>query len=196
LIKEEFPDDYATLVSTIAAIGFTGADEPTALLAAAEQLKTMRAKYADRLRFAPTASHALLLQLIAEFHELVLKDEGPAVCGRFASDGSAALYALGLSEKYAERLDLQSLAYLDAVVRAIERPEDGGVATEADWTEVMGEMIKAGAPRSFITAIARPNPRDPDLCPAVSALFRASAILATPAAGRVRADLAKNLTGY
>jgi hypothetical protein len=195
-VKEEFPDDYATLVSTIAGIGLTDADQRTAMLAGFEQMKEMRARYADKIRFAPTISHVLMLQLVAEFHELVLKDEGPAVCGRFASDGSAALFAAGLAEKYAERLDLQSFAYLDAVVKAIEAPDDNGVATPEDWSEVMGEMIKAGAPRSFVAAIARPDPRDPDLCPALSALFRATSILATPAAGRVRADLAGNLAGY
>lgn len=196
IIKSEFPDDYPILISNIAAISWQGGEENRALLAAFGIITELRKKYADRLLFAPTASHAVMLGFLAEFYVAVLKDEGPEVCGRFAQDGSGVLFELGLSGKYADALDRQSLAYFDAVVRAIEAPEDNGVAGGEDLSAVLRAMIAAGAPQSFVRTISAGDRNDPDLCPALAAMFSTSSILDTPQGRRMRADFAKNLVGY
>jgi hypothetical protein len=197
LIKSDFPDDYATLVASLAGISWQGSrDERIALLKAFEVLKELRRKYAERVLHAPGVSHAVMLGLLADFYDEVLKREGPAVCGRFASDGSAVLFDLGLSSKYADRLDLQSVAYFDAVVKAIEEPENPGEVRPDDWNVLLGAMVAAGAPRSYLDTIARGDRNDPDLCPALAAMFRASGLLDTPEGERTRADFARNLAGY
>jgi hypothetical protein len=197
LIKSDFPDDYATLVASLAGISWQGSrDERIALLKAFEVLKELRRKYAERVAHAPSVSHAVMLGLLADFYDEVLKAEGPAVCGRFASDGSAVLFDLGLSAKYADRLDLQSVAYFDAVVKAIEEPENPGAVLPEDWNVLLGAMVAAGAPQSFVDTIARGDRNDPDLCPALATMFRASGLLDTPEGERTRADFARNLAGY
>ncbi len=196
-IRSDFPDDYVTLVAVLSGISWSGVrDERVALLAAFEVMKDLREEHAERVVHAPSASHAVMLGLLADFYDEVLMAEGPAVCGRFASDGSAVLFELGLSEKYAKRLDLQSSAYFDAVVRAVETPENPGAVRPQDWTFLLGKMVAAGAPRSFVDTIARGDPNDPDLCRALATMFRASGLLDTPEGARTRADLAKNLAGY
>jgi hypothetical protein len=196
-IRSDFPDDYATLLAALSAISWQGIrDERVALLAAFAVIKDLRDVHAERVAHAPSVSHAVMLGLLADFYDEVLKAEGPAVCGRFASDGSAVLFELGLSEKYARRLDLQSAAYFDAVVRATETPENPEAVRPEDWTFLLGNMVAAGAPRSFVDTIARGDPNDPDLCPALATMFRASGLLDTPEGARTRADLAKNLSGY
>jgi hypothetical protein len=196
-IRSDFPDDYATLVAVLSGISWQGVpDERVALLTAFEVMKDLRAEHAERVAHAPSVSHAVMLGLLADFYEEVLKAEGPAVCGRFAGDGSAVLFELGLSEKYARRLDLQSAAYFDAVVRAIETPENPGPVRPEDWSILLSNMVAAGAPPSFVDTIARGDPTDPDLCRALATMFRASGLLDTPEGARTRADLAKNLAGY
>jgi hypothetical protein len=196
-IKSDFPDQYVTLVAVLSGIGWQGVrDERVALLRAFEVMKDLRREHAEKVRHAPSVSHAVMLGLLADFYEEVLKAEGPAVCGRFAKDGSAVLFDLGLSEKYAERLDLQAAAYYDAVVKAIETPENPGAVRRTDWNFLLMRMVMAGAPRSFLDTIARGDPNDPDLCLALAAMFRASGLLETSAGQRTRADLARNLAGY
>jgi hypothetical protein len=196
LLKTEFPDDYTTLMSEIAAIGWQGVDPNKALLAAFTRLGAVREKYADKLLFAPSLSHSVMLGRLADFYDAVFKAEGPTVCGRFAVDGSAALFQLGLSEKYAEALDQQSFAYFDAVVRAIEAPNYNGVADRSDWGTVLGIMVSAGAPPSYVDTISSGDAKDPDLCPALAAMFRTSGLLDSGEGARTRADFAKNLSGY
>jgi hypothetical protein len=196
LLKTEFPDDYTILMTEIAAIGWQGASADAALLAAFTRLGTIRAKYAEKLLFAPSLSHSVMLGRLADFYEAVFKAEGPTVCGRFAVDGSAALFELGLAGKYAQALDRQSFAYFDAVVRAIETPTYNGVADSSDWGAVLGIMVSAGAPASFVQTIASGDADDPDLCPALAAMFRTSGLLDSGEGARTRADFAKNLTGY
>jgi hypothetical protein len=197
LIKSDFPDDYATLVASLAGISWQGGnDDRIALFKASEIIKALRRKYADKVTHAPSVSHAVMLGLLAEFYDAVLKAEGPAACGRFASDGSAVLFDLGLSEKYADRLDLQSVAYFDAVVKAIEAPESPEAVRQDDWNLLLKAMVAAGAPRTYVDTIARGDRNDPDLCPALATMFRASGLLDTPEGVRTRADFARNLVGY
>ena len=196
LLKAEFSDDYSNLMAEIAAIGWQGGDPDAALLAAFTRLGAVREKYADRLQFAPTLSHAVILGRLADLYDAVLEAEGAAVCGRFAADGSAALFELGLAGRHARMLDEQSFAYFDAVVRAIETPANNGVATASDWSIVLAIMVRAGAPASYVATISSGDPKDPDLCPALAAMFRTSGLLDTPEGARVRADFAKNLSGY
>jgi hypothetical protein len=196
IIKAEFPNDYPALMSGIAAISWQGGQEDRAMLAAFGLITELRKKYADRLMFAPSASHAVMLGFLADFYVTVFKAEGPQVCGRFAQDGSGVLFELGLSGKYADALDRQSLAYFDAVVKAIEAPEYAGAVVEADWGAVVKAMIVAGAPESFVRTISSGDRTDPDLCPALAAMFSTSSILDTPEGKRTRADFAKNLAGY
>jgi hypothetical protein len=196
LLEAEFPDDHAALVDQIAEIDRQVGDERQLLLAAFERLTEVRRKYAPRLRFAPSLSHSVMLGRIADFHDLVLDNEGPQVCARFAHDGSGVLFELGLSGRYANALDLQSLAYFDAVVRAIETPEYTEPVATDDWTAVLRAMVAAGAPASFLRTITTADRNDPDLCRALAAMFRTSGLLSTPEAARARADFASNLTGY
>ena len=196
LLRVEFPDDHAALMEQIEEIDGQIGDERQLLLAAFDRLTELRRKYAERLRFAPTLNHSVMLGRIADFHELVLDNEGPQVCARFAHDGSGVLFELGLSRKYQNALDLQSLAFFDAVVRAIETPEQAEPATTEDWTAILGAMVAAGAPQSFLTTITTADRNDPDLCRALAAMFRISGLLDAPQAARARADFASNLTGY
>jgi hypothetical protein len=197
LIKSDFPDDYAVLVVRIAAISWQrGRNERVALLRAFELMKDLRRKYAARVAHAPSVSHSVMLGLLADFYEAVFEAEGPAVCGRFAQDGSAVLFDLGLAAKYAERLDLQSVAYFDAVVKAIETPENPGPVLADDWNKVLATMVAAGAPPSYVDTVARGDASDPDLCPALAAIFRTAGLLNTSEGARARADFARNLAGY
>jgi hypothetical protein len=196
LLKAEFANDYAQFMSDLVAIKLEETDQTAAMLAAFEKLTTLRRKYADKLVFAPSVSQAKMLGSLAKFYDVVLKNEGSEVCGKFATDGSAVLVQMGLSGKYAQALDQQSFAYFDAVVQAIETPNYVGVAAGEDWSVVLGAMVKAGAPQSFVATIQRASAADPDLCPALGALFLTSGLLDTPEAARTRADFAKNLTGY
>jgi hypothetical protein len=198
VIKRDFPADYPDLVTAFATLEWTGnrANVDRALLAAAEAIKSVRQKYADKLLFAPSVSHAVMLGFLADFYDAVFKGEGPRTCGRFARDGSAVLFQLGLAAKYARQLDVQSVAYFDSVVKAIEEPNDNGVAGPADWEMVGGAMLASGMPPSYLETIAKGDPADPDLCPALAAIFRTSGLLDTPEGARVRADFARNLAGY
>lgn len=194
LLKAEFPSDYASLMADIAGISWAGGDPDAALLGAFGKLTELRRKYAEKLLFAPSLAHSVMLGHLAEFYDSVFEAEGPAVCERFARDGSAVLFELGLSEKYARALDQQSAAFFEAVVQAIENPSYSGVATSEDWSAVLGTMVGAGAPQSYVAAIS--SGRGADLCPALAAMFRTAGLLDTPAGQRTRADFAKNLTGY
>lgn len=196
IMQREFPDDYAAMVASLAAISWQGVDDKTALVASFEVIKTVRRKYADRLRFAPTVALGVMLGLLADFYDAVARTDGAQVCARFALDGSSALFGLGLSEKYIEELDLQSVAFFDAVAKAIETPEFREVAAESDWIAVYRAMVEAGAPQRFVEVLTRGELRAPELCTAYATLFRAAGLIETPEANRVRGDLAQNLAGY
>lgn len=196
MLKAEFPADYSALTAQFDALDDKVGERDELLLAAFERLTEVRRKYAGKLQFAPSLSHSVMLGRIAEFHDLVFKGEGPQVCGRFAHDGSAVLFELGLSGKYAEALDLQSLAYFDAVVKAIETPEYAEPPAAEDWTAMLAAMVAAGAPPTYLRSVTTGDPKDPDLCPALAAMFRTSGLLDTPQAARTRADFARNLSGY
>lgn len=196
LLETEFPDDYAALTRRLAEIDDLAGDERTLLLAAFEAFGEVRRKYADKLMFSPSLHHAVMLGRLADFYHLVLGNEGPTVCGRFARDGSGVLFELGLSARYANALDLQSHAYFEAVVQAIEMPDYAGAVEPDDWTTVFAIMVAAGMPRSYVATIAAGNASDPDLCRALAAVFRTAGLLDTPEGKRTRADFARNLTGY
>ena len=196
LLEREFPRDHADLIAAVAEIGGGEGTPAQLLLAAADQMTALRRKYADRVLFAPSFSHSIMLGLLADFYDRVFATEGVSVCGRFAHDGSAILFELGLSAKYAGNLDRQSLAFFEAVVQAIEAPDQGEAVRPEDWGVVIGAMIAAGAPERYAEAISGGRPNDPDLCPAYAALFRISGLLDAPAGIRTRADFAKNLAGY
>lgn len=196
LLQAEFPEDYAALARRIADIDAQPGTEPVLLLASFEAMTELRRKYADKLLFASSLHHSVMLGRIADFHDLVFAGEGAAVCGRFALDGSGVLFELGLAAKYAVAIDLQSLAYFEAVVEAIEAPDYSGVAVPEDWSMVLGVMVAAGVPQTYVAAISAGDPNDPNLCPALAAMFRTSGLLDTPEGQRTRADFAKNLSGY
>lgn len=196
VIKTEFPDDYAVAIAHIAGISWRGGEEDRALLGAFSILTELKKKYAGRLLYAPSVRHAAMLAGLAKFYVTVSENEGPEVCGRFAQDGSGVLFERGLSGKYAAALDAQSAAYFEAVVAAIETPEYSGAVQPDDWSAVMSAMIAAGAPQSFAKTISAGDRSDPDLCPALAAMFVTSAFLNTPEGARTRGDFAKNLAGY
>lgn len=196
IIRSEFPRDYAEVMTAIAAISWRGGEENRALLGAFGAVTEVKKKYASRLIFAPSPRHSAMLASLAKFYVAVAETEGTETCGRFAEDGSGVLFELGLSGKYAAALDAQSAAYFEAVVAAIETPEYGGAVEPEDWSAVVNAMIAAGAPQSFARTISAGNRADPDLCPALAAMFVTSAVLDTPEGERTRADFAKNLSGY
>jgi hypothetical protein len=82
------------------------------------------------------------------------------------------------------------------VVAAIEDPQAHAPVREDDWRLLFAAMVARGYPASFVASVAAGDSNDPDLCPALAAMFRASADLVVPAAGSIRVDLARNLTGY
>lgn len=160
------------------------------------ELTAIRKKYAAKLLFAPGQALQNVLIRLAYFYDDVLVSRGPGVCGRFAQDGSGALFDLGVQDQYWQALDLQTEAYLSAVVQAIETPEYYGVVDDADWGVVFAAMVRRGSPLSYVATISAGDRNDPDLCPALAAMFRTSAGLEGPEGARTRADLAQNLTGY
>ena len=196
VIEADFPADYAAAIANISAIKWQGGDENRALFATFAIITDLKKKYASRLLFAPSPKHSAMLANLAKFYVAVSDSEGSELCGRFARDGSGVLFERGLSGKYADALDQQSAAYFEAVVAAIETPEYSGVAQPDDWSAVVAAMITAGAPQTFGKTISAGDPADPDLCPALAAMFVTSAVLNTPEGTRIRADFAKNLAGY
>ncbi len=196
LLEHEFPDEHTELLRQLEASDEAEGEDSARLTLGFELMTELRRRYADRLAFAPGVNHSIMLGRLADFYDAVFDAEGSSVCGRFAHDGSAILFELGLAEKYAGALDLQSLAYFEAVVRSIEEPEIHEPVQPADWSAVLGIMVSAGAPQSYVETIAGGRPNDPDLCPAMAAVFRTSGLLDSPAGARTRADFAKNLAGY
>lgn len=196
LMQAEFPADYALLARRLAEIDALAGDERSLLLASFEAVADVRRKYAEKLMFAPSIGHSVMLGLLADFYQRVLLEEGATVCGRFARDGSGVLFELGLSAKYATLLDLQSQAFFQAVVQAIEAPDYSAPPTPEDWGSVLRVMVAAGAPQSYVDTIARGDASDPDLCRALATMFRTAGLLDTPPGKRVRADFARNLSGY
>ena len=196
LLEREFPADHAALMAVVEEIGGGEGQPVDLLLAASQQLAEVRRKYADRVVFAPGVSHPVMLGLLADFYDSVLATDGASVCGRFAHDGSAVLFELGLSGNYAGHLDRQSVAYFESVVLAIEAPEIAGALQPEDMAVLLAAMVRAGAPPSYVAAIAGGRPNDPNLCAAYAALFRTSGLLDSPEGARTRADFAKNLAGY
>ena len=196
LLKSEFPDDFALLDAQIGLIAKAGGNEREMLRLAFDRFTEIRRKYAEKLLYAPGIHHSVILGRLADFYDRVLKDEGPNVCGQFARDGTAVLFDLGLSEKYASFIDAQSFAYFDAVAKAAETPTFAGEVQQSDWSAVLQAMVAAGAPQSFVESIATGRSNDPQLCTALAALFRTSGLLDSPEGARTRADFAKNLTGY
>lgn len=196
LLEREFPDDYAALLHALGQIEVGRDSKEAALVRAFGELTDLRRKYAERLRFAPRRSHAAMLGHLAAFYNLVFEAEGPAICGRFAQDGSAVLFEVGLSERYAEQLDQQSVRFFEAVVGAIEAPEPSEPVMPADWEVVLEHMVAAGAPPVFVATIGGGDPADPNLCPALAAMMVTSSVLDTAEGARIRADFARNLVGY
>ena len=196
VLRADFPADRRRLADDLKAIDRM-AGPPTALMTLVfKRLTELKRPYAARLKFAPGAAQSALLAHLAGFYERLFEAEGAAVCGRFAQDGTAVLFELGLSEKYAQLIDRQSVAYLKAVVGAIETPEPSEPVRPEDWEAVMTRLLEAGAPPSFAATIAGGDPNDPDLCPALATLLLTISLMETPEAARARADFAQNLAGY
>lgn len=196
LLKAEFPADRRVFDEGLAIIDGMAGEENALLTLAFSQLTDLRRHYEARLRFATSERQAAMLGQLAVLYDLVLKEEGAEVCGRLARDGTAALFEANLSEKYAELIDRQSVAYFEAVISAIEAPEPSEAMQPDDLKEIMGRLIEAGAPPSFPAAIAAGDPANPELCPALATLFLTISLMETPAAARARADFAQNLAGY
>ena len=196
VLAGNFPQDLAVFVSVVEDISLRERRQPSAQAAAFRSLTEMRRKYDARVFAAPGAAQAAMLTHLASFYDLVLENEGPEVCGLLAHGGSSVLFARGLAEKYAERLDRQSMLYLEAVLGAAPGARPPSTATPEDWSEMLRAIEEAGAPRSFRLAIEAGDPTNPELCPALALLLRTTAWHDVPAARRVRADFAKNLAGY
>lgn len=196
LLESEFRADYEAVERGLAALDRMAGEQNARLIVVAKEFTELRQRYSDRLKFAPTSAHAALVGHLAILYDLVFKEEGPEVCGRFAQDGSAALFELGLSEKYAEALDQQSVVYFKSVVLAIENPEPSAPVRPGDWDVVLRLMLEAGAPPSFAATVAAGDPADPDLCPALTALLLTMSLMDEPEGQRVRADFAQNVAGY
>jgi len=196
VLQAEFPADHVALLTRVAAIAASGQNQEAMLSAGFAAIGTIRRKYAERLRFAPAQTLSDLLVHTAEFHDAVYEGEGVGGCGYFARNGTGTLYELGVSERYAALIDLQTALYLRAAVAGIEQPEIYGATGERDFAALLSGMAAAGLPKAFVEAIASANPANENLCPALSTMFRAAAVYNTPEGLRVRADLAQNLAGY
>lgn len=196
VLKAEFPDDLRALLQRIDAISASDQSLKIKLSGGFDAVRGIRKKYAPRLAFAPPEALAGLLVAAAGYHEAVLGGEGPGGCGVFAQNGTGTLFQLDRSELYAKEIDLQSALYLEAVAAGIETPEYYGDVTQDDFNELLAVMAKAGVSKDYLTALAGGKPSDPNLCPALVTMFKSAAVVDTPAGLRVRADLAKNLTGY
>jgi hypothetical protein len=196
VLEAEFPADHRALMIRIGALERSGQSQMLMLSGAFDAIGSIRRKYADRLQYAPPDALSALLTTAAGFHASVLEGEGPGGCGVFAQNGTGTLFQLGKSKAYRREIDLQSAMYFEAVAGAIERPEYYGEPQQADLAALFAVLAAAGVPETYVPAIVSGRPSDPDLCPALIAMFKAAAIFDTPEGLRARADLAKNLAGY
>jgi hypothetical protein len=196
VLRRDFPEDYDALMTRIDVLSRSGAAQPLLLSQVFASLSAIRNKYAHKLTFAPDLTLAAMLQSLGQFYDKVLAEGSTELCGKFAQDGSGVLFENDVSAIYAEDLDLQGAVYFEAVAGAFETPEVHGAADARDWSAVFGTMIGLGAPESYVQTIASNDAKDPDLCPALSAMFKTTAGLNTPEGARARAEFAKNLTGY
>lgn len=159
-------------------------------------LTALRKRYASKLAYARTQKSALLVLSLAEFYRNVMRHETPDVCGAFASDGAGILLARGQGARYAKDMDRQAAVYFSAVASALENPDVVGRASQADWSMVMGQIVADGHPASYIGVIAKAKASDPELCPALLALFGALVEVKPSIAQRVRAEFIQGVTGY
>ena len=196
VLAADFPQDLQALGQSFAEIDRTEISPPIKMERAFLSLTALRKKYAPQMRFARTDMSALVVISLAGFYQSVLRREGTKVCGGFAVDGAGTLFTLGHAADYALELDRQGAAYFAAVASALENPDVVGPATDADWEEVMGGMVAAGHPPSYVVSIAAGKPSDPDLCPALTALLRAMVEVRSDAGKRARADFIQNVAGY
>lgn len=196
ILQADFPQDLQALNDSFAGIDSTEISPQIKLQRAFLELTALRKKYAPQLQFARAELSTLVVLALADFYETVRRREGSEVCGGFAVDGAATLFTIGRAPAYARELDRQAAAYFSAVASAFEDPDVVGPATEDDWKAVMGRIVADGSPPSYVVSIAAPKISDPDLCPALSALFHAMMEPKSDAALRVRADFIQNATGY
>ncbi|HTM77265.1 MAG TPA: hypothetical protein VL133_06515 [Devosia sp.] len=196
ILVADFPQDLQALEQRFSEIDNTEISPQLKLERAFLELTALRKKYAPNLRYARTELSAVMVLSLAEFYRAVLRREGPAVCAAFAADGAATLLTLGQGALYAQDLDRQAATYFSAVASAFENPDVVGAASEDDWKMVMGTIIAAGHPPSYVASIATAKADDPDLCSALLALFQAMVVAQPDAAQRVRAEFVQGATGY
>ncbi|WP_375451912.1 hypothetical protein [uncultured Devosia sp.] len=196
VLTADFPQDLRALQQAFSEIDRSEVSPPIKLHRAFQSLTALRKVYSDKLQYARADMSALLVLGLAGFYDSVLQRDGADVCGGFAVDGAGALFALGRSAGYGKELDVQAAAYFAAVASALEDPDVVGQASEADWAEVMGQVVARGNPASYIATMEEGRAEDPDLCPALAAFFYVLADMDSDAGKRARAELIQGLTGY
>ena len=190
VIKSEFPDDYAVLMANIAGLSWQGGEENRALLGAFGILTELKKKYASRLPFAPSRNHTGMLGSLAKFYvayptarERSVRPVRARQVGRAVRAGAFGQVRGGARRAVRRLFRGRCRGHRDA---GIQRRRAAG-----DWSAVMNAMLAAGRPQSFVKTISEGNRADPDLCPALSAMFVTSGVLDTPEGRRTRRSRAE-----
>jgi hypothetical protein len=170
-IKQEFPDDYDTVVEKITAVARLGNVEQVRN-ASRMAVTGLRQRYASLLSSAPNskAAEALRAQLAMLNH--VMSRETAATCNNYLRQGPGAL----------STPDQDFLADMDKIgatlFRAFGAAKNGGLpaaaASDEDWSLLADAFINAGGTPAEMNAIANVNPVFEGLCPAVVKLYTAA----------------------
>ena len=187
-MKQELPQDYATLTRELEGIVARSSTAAQARDEAMAMTTAIRRKHARWMHQAPDDSLYALIRSQLELLEIVDARESPAVCARFAMTGPAAL----------TKHDKQVLLAVDAsgthVIRAIgaaqKNPQPIEAATEGDWETVDTAMLAQGATSDDLQSLAALDPKDENLCKAAIRFYRSVLTLDGPAGRRLRAELA------
>jgi hypothetical protein len=196
ILQMDFPRDHDAIMASIALLEHAELPVERKLELLFVQLKDIRNRYAERLRFAPEPNQQLVMAVLGGFMLEVEREVGTATCGMFARDGTGALFEAGVAGRFAAAIDSQSAAYLAAIVASIENPEIHEPIQQADWSAVFAQMGRLGHPLSYVESIAKGAVEDPDLCPALGSMFRTAALMPGINAARFRADFVSKLAGY
>ena len=194
-LAAEFPDDYAAL-SAAFATAYAGPDPTQNAVAGSKAIEDLSSRFLTQIHQAPAPDLLGIVGQMRGLHALVLKREGPKVCGQFSSGGSGVLYETGIAGQYMGELDAMAAAFFKAVARAKQHPTTTLAPIDADWKLVAQRLLADGGKKSFIDVIAKGDSKDPQICPAMVALLQAVTEVPGDAGLRLRAAFAVNAAAY
>lgn len=191
IIKQEFPDDYSSLIQELSAFANTGASQAEMRKKGAELTAKIRLKHAHHIRSAPQ-SH--LKKMIAEsisVHERVYKEDGPALCNRLASQGMRALAGM---PKYKNDITNQATLVMLGISLGKKSDISIGDPSQDDWTAALLHMSAKGEQEELIKVILRQDANNEKYCPALISFMSSIRDLESGSGDRLRAFFMAGVT--